>query len=278
MALARFLLQGCDVWLNTPRRPLEACGTSGEKAALNGVLNCSIRDGWWDEYFDGENGWAIASTEGWDDLGRRDHAEASSLFDILERQVVPLFYERAPGRPPVRWLQKVRRSLRTLGPEVSASRMVRDYVSELYEPAAAGADVMSDAGHDRAKSLAAWKQRVIDGWSGVAVGDISSDSLAIDLGRERAVSAEVRLGPLGPDDVDVQLVHGAVGPADEITDPSILSMTLSEAGTTYRYEGSFTCDRAGRYGFTVRVVPAHPDLSTFAELGRVAWAVHSPAP
>jgi starch phosphorylase len=279
MALARILLQGCDVWLNTPRRPLEACGTSGEKAALNGVLNCSIRDGWWDEYFDGENGWAIASTEGWDDLGRRDHAEASSLFDILERQVVPLFYERAPGRPPVRWLQKVRRSLRTLGPEVSASRMVRDYVANLYEPAAAGADVMHAAGNERAKALAAWKQRVIAGWSAVSVAEVTSDSLAIDLGNDRAVSAEVVLGKLGPDDVDVQLVHGAVGPADELTDPSIESMTLYDEGPhregTHCYKGSFTCDRAGRYGFTVRVVPAHPDLSTFAELGRVAWAVHA---
>jgi starch phosphorylase len=282
MALARMLLQGCDVWLNTPRRPLEACGTSGEKAALNGVLNCSIRDGWWDEYFDGENGWAIASTEGWDDLGRRDHAEASSLFDILERQVVPLFYERAPGRPPVRWLQKVRRSLRTLGPEVSASRMVRDYVANLYEPAAAGADVMHAAGNERAKALAAWKQRVIAGWSAVSVAEVTSDSLAIDLGNDRAVTAEVVLGKLGPDDVDVQLVHGAVGPADELTDPSIQTMTLRDDGSqrsgTHCYKGSFTCDRAGRYGFTVRVVPAHPDLSTFAELGRVAWAVHTPVP
>ncbi|HEV2759978.1 MAG TPA: alpha-glucan family phosphorylase [Acidimicrobiales bacterium] len=282
MALARMLLQGCDVWLNTPRRPLEACGTSGEKAALNGVLNCSIRDGWWDEYFDGENGWAIASTEGWDDLGRRDQAEASSLFDLLERQIVPLFYERAPGRPPQRWLQRVRRSLRTLGPEVSAARMVRDYVEQLYEPAAAGSDVMSGSGHERAKALSSWKQRIVEGWSGVSVGDVTSDALAIDLGKDRAVSAEVVLGRLTHADVDVQLVHGAVGPTDEMIDPSIVSMTLtdgSDGKSRHTYEGSFTCERAGRYGFTVRVVPAHPDLSTFAELGRVAWAAHTtPAP
>ncbi len=282
MALARVMLQGCDVWLNTPRRPLEACGTSGEKAALNGGLNCSIRDGWWDEYFDGENGWAIASTEGWDDLGRRDHAEASSLFDILERRIVPLFYERAPNRPPQRWLQRVRHSLRTLGPEVSASRMVRDYVEELYEPAAASADVMSGEGRERAKALAAWKQRIVEGWAGVAVGEIHSESQAVDLGRDRAVTAEVVLGSLGPGDVDVQLVHGAVGPADELTDTGIASMTLRDQPHRdggYVYDGSFTCDRAGRYGFTVRVVPSHPDLSTFAELGRVAWAVHTtPSP
>jgi len=283
MALARTLLQGCDVWLNTPRRPLEACGTSGEKAALNGVLNCSIRDGWWDEYFDGENGWAIASTEGWDDLGRRDQAEASSLFDLLERQIVPLFYERAPGRPPQRWLQKVRRSLRTLGPEVSASRMVRDYVTELYEPAGAGADVMSGDRHGRAKDLAAWKRRVLDAWDEVAVDDVASASASIDLGGERRVSAEVLLGTLEPADVEVQLVHGAVGATDELIEPSIVSMTLADRprpGPRHHYEGSFTCERAGRYGFTVRVVPSHPDLSTFAEVGRVAWAQQhtTPAP
>jgi starch phosphorylase len=275
MALARMLLQGCDIWLNTPRRPLEACGTSGEKAALNGALNLSIRDGWWDEYFDGENGWAIASTEGWDDLGRRDQAEAASLFDLLERQIVPLFYERAPNRPPVRWLQRVRRSLRTLGPEVSASRMVRDYVEELYEPAAAGSDAMSEGRHDRARALAAWKRRVVDGWNGVSVGEIVSDSQAVDLGRDRGVTAEVVLGTLSPDDVDVQLVHGPVGPTDELTDTAIVTMTLAAEGPAYRYEGSFTCERAGRYGFTVRVVPAHPDLKTFAELGCVAWGVHA---
>jgi starch phosphorylase len=276
MALARVLLQGSDVWLNTPRRPLEACGTSGEKAALNGALNCSIRDGWWDEYFDGENGWAIASTEGWDDLGRRDQAEAASLFDILERQVVPLFYERAPGRPRQRWLQRVRRSLRTLGPEVSASRMVRDYVVDLYEPAAAAADVMSGDGHQRARNLSAWKRRVLEGWPEVAVREIVSDSQAVDLGSSRRVSADVALGRLGGDDVHVQLVHGPVGPTDELTETSIVTMTLVEqAGDDHRYEGTFTCERAGRYGFTVRVVPAHPDLSTFAELGCVAWAVHT---
>jgi starch phosphorylase len=277
MALARRLLQGCDVWLNTPRRPLEACGTSGEKAALNGALNLSIRDGWWDEYFDGENGWAIASTEGWDDLGRRDQAEAASLFDLLERQIVPLFYERAPSRPPQRWLQRVRHSLRTLGPEVSASRMVRDYVDHMYEPAAAGADVMSLDHHGRARLLSAWKKRVVDGWDAVSVGDIVSDSQAVDLGRDRSVSAKVALGTLCPDDVHVQLLHGPVGPNDELADTSIVTMDLAAAEDgSHRYEGSFTCERAGRYGFTVRVVPAHPDLKTFAELGRVAWAQHSP--
>ena len=140
MAVARSLYQGSDVWLNTPRRPQEACGTSGMKAALNGSLNCSILDGWWDECFDGQNGWAITSAEDEPDLDRRDQLEAESVFDLLESQIVPLFYDRGPGGVPVGWVSRVKDAYASLGPRVTASRMVRDYVQEYYEPAAAAAD------------------------------------------------------------------------------------------------------------------------------------------
>ena len=126
MSMAKLLCQGVDLWLNTPRRPLEASGTSGEKAALNGVLNCSILDGWWDEMYDGENGWAILSVEGYEDLVRRDRVEAANLFDVLERRIVPLFYDRKARSVPRGWVRRIRSSLKTLGPEVSATRMLRE--------------------------------------------------------------------------------------------------------------------------------------------------------
>jgi starch phosphorylase len=274
IAVARALYQGADVWLNNPRRPQEACGTSGMKAALNGGLNLSILDGWWHEMFDGENGWAISSAEDVTDLERRDRLEAGALFDLLERQVVPLFYERYGGPVPRRWLKKVRRSLSSLGPQVTASRMVADYVEDLYEPTAARAAAVVQDGHARAKALAAWKQRVRGAWHGVHVDRVEGDMTAADLGGERPVEAIVALGDLDTADVDVQLLHGPVGQGNELTESTIVSMTRAgQADEDHaRYTGSFRTERAGRYGFTVRIVPRHPDLVSPAEMGLAAWA------
>ncbi len=275
IAVARMLYQGCDVWLNNPRRPLEACGTSGEKAALNGVLNCSILDGWWDEMFDGENGWAISSAESYEDLARRDAVEAGSLFDILERQVVPLFYDRFEGPVPRRWVRRIKSSLRSLGPQVVASRMVRDYVEQLYEPIASQADALSSSGHARARALAAWKARIHAGWDGVKIVSVETEAAVTDLGTSRHVDAIAELGSLDPDDVAVELLHGIVGPTDELVSPTCVALSLRDLGEEnghYRYTGEFTCETAGRYGFTVRIVPAHPDLTTPLEMGAIAWA------
>jgi starch phosphorylase len=274
IAVARTFYQGADVWLNNPRRPQEACGTSGEKAALNGALNLSIRDGWWDEMYDGDNGWAIASAETDADIVRRDLVEASSLFDLLERHVVPLFYERDEGGLPRRWLQRVKHSLRTLGPRVEASRMLRDYVAGMYEPAARHDTLMRASGFGRAREFAAWRQRVTAAWPGVRVDAVNGDDGVADLGAVKRVTAIVALGELSSDDVAVELVHAPVGPNDELDDPRTVKMGLvvRDHDGRWQYEGSFACERPGRYGFAVRVVPAHTDLTTFAELGRVTWA------
>jgi starch phosphorylase len=281
MVVARRMYQGCDVWMNTPRRPLEACGTSGMKAAINGSLNCSILDGWWDEMFDGENGWAISSAETIDDLAKRDEVEADSLFALLERQIVPLFYERLGGPVPRRWVRRVKASLRSLGPQVSASRMVRDYVEEMYEPAAQRADTMGSASGERAKALSAWKQQVARAWPSVRVISVETESALVDLGASKKVEAVVALGQLDERDVEIQLLHGPVGANEELQPGATVTMELvgledpaagGDAKNLRRYSGSFACDQAGRYGFTVRVVPSHDDLRTFAELGCVAWA------
>jgi starch phosphorylase len=274
MAVARALYHGCDVWLNNPRRPQEACGTSGMKAALNGALNCSILDGWWDEWFDGQNGWAITSAEDEPDLHRRDELEAASLFDLLESQVVPLFYERGAGGVPRGWVGRVKHAYASLGPKVTASRMVRDYVEEYYEPAAAAADGALADGAARGRDLAAWRARVTAAWGGVKLVTVDSPTGPAQLGDERRVTVTLDLGRLEPSDVAVQVLHGPVGAADELQQPAVI--TLEHEGLDHdgraRYGGCFRCTSAGRHGFTVRVVPAHPDLPSPVELGLIAWA------
>jgi starch phosphorylase len=274
IAIARTMYHGCDVWLNNPRRPQEACGTSGMKAALNGQLNLSILDGWWDEAYDGENGWAISSAEYIKDPDRRDELEANSLFDLLEREVVPRYYDMYEGRVPRRWVRRVKHTLAVLGPFVSASRMVKDYTTDLYEPAAGHVERMRTDGYGPAKDLAKWKQRVLDDWHGVHVDSVESDASVTGLGDRRSVDAVVSLGALAGTDVEVQLVHGLVGQGDELESPETTTMVEVERtdDVHVRYRGEFPCDDAGRYGFTVRVVPAHRDLAAPAELGRIAWA------
>jgi starch phosphorylase len=275
IAVARALYQGADVWLNNPRRPQEACGTSGMKAALNGALNCSILDGWWDECFDGENGWAITTADAIEDDEARDATEAHSLFDILEHQIVPLFYERR-GAAPRGWVEKMKHAFATLGPAVTASRQVRDYVEVLYEPAAAHAAALHGPGGDfgPSRELAAWKARVLGAWHGVHVDDVVVEEGPADVGAARTVDAVVALGDLGPDDVEVQAVRGWVRGDGDIVDAVIVPMApAGDADDGHvRYSTTLACDRAGRVGVTVRVVPAHPLLASPVELGRIAWA------
>ncbi len=217
IAMALPLYPGCDVWLNNPLRPYEACGTSGMKAALNGGLNLSILDGWWDEWYDGSNGWAIPSADGVDDPDRRDDLEATALYDLIENEVAPRFYDVGDDGVPTRWLEMVRHTLKSLGPKVLATRMVRDYVRQLYTPAAVtGRRLNSD--YSGAAELSAWKQRVRAGWSGVRVEHVESSGVgdAPEIGTALTVRAFVSLGELDPADVDVQLVHGVINSEDEL--------------------------------------------------------------
>ncbi|MPY92455.1 MAG: alpha-glucan family phosphorylase [Acidimicrobiia bacterium] len=273
MSVARPLYQGADVWLNTPRRPLEACGTSGEKAALNGALNCSILDGWWAEMFTGDNGWAITSAEQVEDMERRDWLEAESLFGLFEQQIVPLFYGRDSAGVAHGWVGRMKTAWRTLGPQVVAARMVRDYTEQLYEPLAARAEHLWGDANRVARDLVAWKERIIADWADVRVLAVSDSLEVSELGDAQGVTAVVGLGRLGPEDLEVQLLHGTVGEAGELVGPTVTTMEHVEATAgEHRYAATFSPTRAGRYGYTVRIVPAHPDLVTPVELGRLAWA------
>ncbi len=275
MALARAMVQGCDVWLNNPLRPLEACGTSGMKAAMNGALNLSIRDGWWDEWFDGHNGWAIPSADGVADPERRDELEAAALYDLLGQSVAPLFYDRASDGLPRRWLEMVAHTLRTLGPLAQATRMVREYVTTMYLPAARSSRALAAGrpGFAGARDLARWKKRVVDAWPAVAIEHVEAEDGEPSPGETLVVRATVALGDLSPEDVTVQLVYGAASDEDEIRDPAFADLELEgdpANGGAARYVGEVELGRPGAFGYTVRVLPQHPLLAAPAELGLIA--------
>ena len=278
MALARTMVQGCDVWLNNPLRPLEACGTSGMKSALNGGLNLSVLDGWWDEWYDGGNGWAIPSADEVSDPARRDELEAAALYDLLGGSVAPLFYDAAADGLPHRWLEMVAHTLRTLGPKAQATRMVREYVTDLYLTAARSSQALAGGGpageFSGARELAAWKERVTKAWPQVRIEHLEADDTDQSPGSALTVRASVALGELTPADVAVQVVYGRAGEQDEILAPQLRALQLEEEqanGSVARFAGQAELGRPGPFGYTVRVLPSHPLLSSPAEMGLVTF-------
>lgn len=281
MSMARRLYWGCDVWLNNPLRPLEACGTSGMKSALNGGLNLSIRDGWWDEWYDGENGWEIPSASGVASEGRRDDLEARALYDLLQQSVAPKFYERDEHGVPPRWIEMVRHTLQTLGPKVLASRMVRDYVERYYMPAAeslrrtVGVEGNGRVAFDPARELAAYRRRAFEAWPKIRITEVDSSGLPDTpvLGSKLTLTATVQLAGLSPDEVTVQAAVGRVDAADALVDP--VTVEMSHAGTAADgdiFSTTMSLPVAGAVGYTVRVLPTHPMLAEPNELGLVTLA------
>jgi starch phosphorylase len=275
IAMAQPLYPGCDVWLNNPLRPYEACGTSGMKAALNGGLNLSILDGWWDEWYDGENGWAIPSADGVEDPDKRDDLEATALYELIENEVTPRFYDLDADGVPARWVEMLRHTLKSLGPKVLATRMVRDYTKELYAPAAEVSRALN-ADYHGARDLAVWKAKVRAGWDAVRVEYVESGGIgdAPEVGAVMNVRAFVSLGELSPDDVSVQVVHGKINAEDELTATTLDELRHGESydGGRHRFDGDVTLATSGSFGYTVRIVPRNGLLTSSAELGVVAMA------
>ncbi|WP_319458160.1 MULTISPECIES: alpha-glucan family phosphorylase [unclassified Mycobacterium] len=280
MSMARLLYWGCDVWLNNPLRPLEACGTSGMKSALNGGLNLSIRDGWWDEWYDGENGWEIPTADGLADETRRDDIEAAALYDLLEKSVTPKFYERDEQGVPRRWVEMVRHTLQVLGPKVLASRMVRDYTEKYYAPAAQSLhrtiEPVDGVPFGAARQLAAYCERARDAWPKIQITDVDSYGLPDTplLGSELTLTARVHLAGLRPDEVVVEAVVGRVDAGDALLEPETVPMTHtgSADGGNEVFSTSTPLPVAGSVGYTVRVLPHHPLLAADNELGLVTLA------
>jgi starch phosphorylase len=281
-SVARYMVQGSDVWLNTPRRPLEASGTSGMKAVANGVLNLSTLDGWWDEAWHDFNnqsapiGWAIGRGEDHTDPEQQDQVEAEALYDLLEQDVVPAFYDRGADGLPRRWIARMKTSMQNLSPFFNTHRMLRDYTELFYLPAAQRYERLASDGNDRPKALARWRAKVERNWPQINVEVVGATPEAeLEVGSEIRVVTRVRLGALTPDDVLVQLYLGRVNAQGEIVDakPMALHPLAQEEEGTYLFEAvAVPFGTSGLCGFTVRVLPRHPDLVTPFVPGLVTWA------
>lgn len=274
--IARYLVQGVDVWLNNPIRPKEASGTSGMKVLPNGGLNISILDGWWHEAYNTKNGWAIGKGEEYGDLAYQDEVESLSLYNILEKEVKPAFYTRGVDGLPREWLKIIRESMKTLNPLFNTNRMVKDYTEKYYLKAHKNFARFSSDGYKRISELSKWKDRIRSKWGGVVIKDLIFDEKQeITVSSKLNMRAEVVLGELKPEDVIVELYFGALDQYQEIVSGASLPMNLVE-GTdhgSWIYEGQMLCLKSGQFGFTVRVVPHHDDmLRKFDPDLMITWA------
>lgn len=272
----RLLTRGVDVWLNTPLRPMEACGTSGMKAALNGVLNLSVRDGWWDEAYTPQVGWAIPTTDHAHlEAHERDRIESTWLYELIEREVVPTFYERNDAGVPLGWTTMMADCIAALVPQFSANRMVRDYVTNHYVPAAQRTARFTSADTDVVRGYAAWVARVRAAWPNLHLAPVEPP-VHVHVDEAVEVHATVYLGGLAPDDVEVAVLIGGVAPNGDIDSDDWLPLELvgpdpaDDARQLYRT--TVIVDHPGMMGFGVRVVPQHPLLDRWADLGLIVTA------
>ncbi|MCU0236572.1 MAG: alpha-glucan family phosphorylase [Acidobacteria bacterium] len=273
--VARYLVSGVDIWLNTPLRPLEACGTSGMKAACNGVLNFSVLDGWWDEAYDLKNGWAIGNREAYADREYQDEVESKAIYSILEKDIIPLFYERGSDGLPREWIRMMKHSLITIASRYNTNRMVKEYYGKSYKPAAENFARLSADGFQPARELVKWKSRVRGEFSALRIESVQADSArTYKSGESFPVQAELFLGKLAPEDVRVDAYFGTIVGEDVLQNSALARLDAVEkaADGRFRFSGTIPCGRTGSFGFKLRVTPFHPLMRDPYEMGLVLWS------
>jgi phosphorylase/glycogen(starch) synthase len=276
--IARHLVQGVDVWLNTPRRPLEASGTSGEKVVANGVLNLSISDGWWVEGYDGTNGWTIGPVvQGYgEEPGNTDEEDSQSLYTLLENSVIPLFYDREMSGLPERWIAMIKRSMQTLVPRFNTERMLVEYYRDLYLPTARREHELYRESFRMARELADWKRKIPMRFSSLRLLDVSIEGIrgeTIFVERPFDVSVRIDPGKLEPEEVLAELVIGKKDGNGFTEPPDCVPLRPDgkDADGVLTFSASYTVRQNGAYAYGIRVLPFHPNLATKQETGLVYW-------
>jgi starch phosphorylase len=274
LVVARYIVQGVDVWLNTPRRKLEASGTSGMKVVANGGLNLSVLDGWWVEGFRPDVGWAIGRGEDYKDTNYQDYVESNALYDLLEKDVAPLFYDRGADGLPRNWIARMKRSLRQLCPAFSTNRMLWEYTERYYLPAAEYYGKVIENNMEPARQVAEWKRFLHQNWSQIRIARVeAARNSARRVGEGFELSAEVALGPIKPEDVSVEIYYGPLDDERNITSPHKIPMERRDSAPNglHRYVGVIPCKHSGLHGYTVRVVPSHPGFNDVMSIGLITW-------
>lgn len=276
MNIARYMVEGCDIWLNNPRRPLEASGTSGMKIIANGGLNFSVLDGWWDEGYNPDLGWKIGSGEEYDNLEYQDELESRLIYETLEKEIVPTFYQRGEDKLPRKWIAMMKSSMRNLGPVYNTTRMVSEYAHKFYFKANEKWKYLMADDMKNAKEITSWKKKLNDNWGNIHINSIKKEDnpSEIAVGHKYAVTTEVVLGELTPKDVEVQIYFGKVDDQNKPYANSAVSMNCVneiEGTNAYLYKGEIPCSSTGNFGFTIRILPKHPLLINPFELGLIKW-------
>lgn len=273
MQVARAMVQGVDVWLNNPRRPQEASGTSGMKAVPNGVLNCSILDGWWDEAYEPGLGWAIGDRYDIGNHEQQDRLDSRTLYHLIENEIAPNFYHRTDGTVPLSWVEMVKRSISKLTPRFSTARMVKDYAVKFYMPAGEAYNVLSANGLQNAKAALEARDRLTASWSKLRIVSVKDTTKALNpLGSECRIEVKVDLDGLTPQDVRVQAVVGKVESNRDLRQTEICELEHTEGeGSVHTYKGCFDCETPGHRGYTVRIIPQNQFINVPSELKLVKW-------
>ncbi len=278
MTLARNLIQGVDVWMNNPRRPLEASGTSGQKVCINGIINFSILDGWWCEGYNGHNGWVIGDDTPYDNEQHQDDSDSKSIYEMLEKEILPLYYTRNEKGVPTGWVRMMKESISSLTPMYGTHRMVQDYVRMMYVPCMERVSKIIEGNYHFLRSYSAWKQNIQRLWPQVRIiADRDIHGLTeyrSHSGQNIRLSVTAQLGSLKPNDVAVEIYYGTLNGGNVIFNGQCVSMSMTRQvdGSTFEYEGELSIDDGGEYAYSFRVVPYHADMFNKMDVPLIRWA------
>ncbi|MBM3708667.1 MAG: glycosyltransferase family 1 protein, partial [Actinobacteria bacterium] len=274
--IARYLVQGCDLWLGTPRQLREASGTSGMKAAINGVINMSILDGWWHEAYTPEIGWAIGGEENYENPDDQDKIESNAIYDILEKEVIPLFYDTGNNGIPRKWIARMKEIMVAVCSQFNTDRMVNDYITHFYHLCSKQYQTLSANDYILTKKQSSWKSYIKQNWSSVRIENVKmEEATELKVGAHIKISAQVFLGSLKPEDVAVEIYEGLLDPHNNsIINAKTVSMNSIEShgNSYYTFRGTILCQSSGLHGYTVRIIPKYEEQNILYESGLITWA------